>query len=226
MALVENNRKINIVQQIIFVLLVLQMSVLFSYKIGIACLIITCLVSLATIVFIIIKQSDQISAIQKTLYQLCTQALIQHLENNPDSNMEDTLSEYICNNLLVISLLALQGRGILCVCWNRCTQRFPIFIRIHSGIHALYHRIEQLQLFNIDYEASKHRYFCYLKNSDILLSPRFCPNPSSAQYSLKCRWVLHENDFSLLPPPTTPDRNSTPCLKRLQCSRNNYIRLS
>ena len=116
MALVENNRKINIVQQIIFVLLVLQMSVLFSYKIGIACLIITCLVSLATIVFIIIKQSDQISAIQKTLYQLCTQALIQHLENNPDSNMEDTLSEYICNNLLVISLLALQGRGILCVC--------------------------------------------------------------------------------------------------------------
>ena len=46
MGLVHIRRKRNIVQQIIFVLLILQMSALFAFKLVIVCLILTCLVSL------------------------------------------------------------------------------------------------------------------------------------------------------------------------------------
>ena len=94
MALVHIRRRINIVQRIIFVLLILQMSALFSYKLGIVCLVMTCLMSLGMIMFILIEQSNQILALQRALYRLCTQALIYHLESHPYSNnVEETLSE-------------------------------------------------------------------------------------------------------------------------------------
>ena len=83
MAIFHIKRRINIVQRIIFVLLILQISALFSYKLGILCLILTCLVSLGTILFILIKFSKPF-----------VPALIDHLKSNSCSNnVEDTLSE-------------------------------------------------------------------------------------------------------------------------------------
>ena len=93
MAIVHIKRRIKIVQRIIFVLLILQMSALFSYKLGIVCLVLTCLMSLGTIMFILIEQSNQILAFQRALYSLCTQALIDHLESHHYSNnVGETLS--------------------------------------------------------------------------------------------------------------------------------------
>ena len=82
------------------------MSALFAFKLVIVCLILTCLVSLRTIVFILIEQSNQISAVQSTLYQLCTQALIDDLESQPTIILL-SLSSYfqggdtfVCANLI------------------------------------------------------------------------------------------------------------------------------
>ena len=70
------------------------MSALFLCKLGIAFLILTSLVSLGTLIFVLIEQSSQISALQCTLYQVFTWALLDHLESNPDSDsVEDMLAK-------------------------------------------------------------------------------------------------------------------------------------
>ena len=50
--------------------------------------------SLRTMIFVLIEQISQISALQSTLYQVCTRAHLDHLESNPDSDsVEDMLAE-------------------------------------------------------------------------------------------------------------------------------------
>ena len=71
-------KKINTERKIRFVLLILQISGIFSYKLGFAALLATTLISLATVVFIIIEQTNQIAARQEILHNLCTQALLDH----------------------------------------------------------------------------------------------------------------------------------------------------
>ena len=61
-----------------FVLLIVQMSGLFSYKLGLAAFLATALVSLATVVFLIFEQTTQISVLQETLHTLCTEPLLDH----------------------------------------------------------------------------------------------------------------------------------------------------
>ena len=71
-----------------FILSILQMLSLFTYKLGIACLVLTSLVLLCTMVFVLIEQNNQ--------QPICTRALLEHLESNPDSEgdiVEDTLAE-------------------------------------------------------------------------------------------------------------------------------------
>ena len=94
MALVNVKRRVKTVQKVTFILLILQMSALFLYKHGIACFILSSLTSLGTLVFVLIDQNSQISALQSSLYQVCNRALLDHLQSNPDGDsMEDTLAE-------------------------------------------------------------------------------------------------------------------------------------
>ena len=60
------NIKINTEWKIPFVLLILQMSGLFSYNLRLAALLATALIGLVTVVFIIFEQTSQISALQET----------------------------------------------------------------------------------------------------------------------------------------------------------------
>ena len=57
------------------------MSGLISYKLRLAALLATALISLATVVFIIFEQTSQISALQETLHTLCTEPLLDHAQN-------------------------------------------------------------------------------------------------------------------------------------------------
>ena len=83
--------KINTEWKILFVLLIVQMSGLFSYKLGIAAFLATALVSLATVVFLIFEQTTQI-ALQETLHTLCTEPLLDHAQNT-DSVAKNMSSE-------------------------------------------------------------------------------------------------------------------------------------
>ena len=86
------NIKINTEWKIPFVLLILQMSGLFSYNLRLAALLATALISLATVVFIIFEQTSQISALQETLHTLCTEPLLDHAQNT-DSVAKNMSSE-------------------------------------------------------------------------------------------------------------------------------------
>ena len=53
---------------------------------------------------------SQISALQRALYRLCTQALIYHLESHPYSNnVEETLSEYL-PAIMILSFVKLKSQ--------------------------------------------------------------------------------------------------------------------
>ena len=71
-------RKINTERKILLVLTTLQMSALFSYKLGFAAILATAIVSFDTVIFIIFHQTNQIAALQETLHTLCTEALLDH----------------------------------------------------------------------------------------------------------------------------------------------------
>ena len=91
-ALVWLKKRMNTVRSIYFVLLVLQMSNLFSYKLGFAALRATSLVCHVTVIFIIFEQTTQISGLQETLHTLCTQAVLHNIQDT-DSMSENISSE-------------------------------------------------------------------------------------------------------------------------------------
>ena len=68
------------------------MSNLFTYRLGVAALLATCLVSLATVVFIIFEQTSQIKALQETLHPLCLRAVSDQIQD-ADSTSEDMMQE-------------------------------------------------------------------------------------------------------------------------------------
>ena len=63
-----------------FVLLILLMSNLFTYRLGVAALLATSLVSLATDVFLIFEQTSQIKALQETLHYVCLKAVSDQIQ--------------------------------------------------------------------------------------------------------------------------------------------------
>ena len=68
------------------------MSNLFTYRLGVAALLATCLVSLATVVFIIFEQTSQIKALQETLHSLCLRAVADQIQDTNSPN-EDIVHE-------------------------------------------------------------------------------------------------------------------------------------
>ena len=68
------------------------MSNLFTYRLGVAALLATSLVSLATVVYIIFEQTTQIKALQETLYSLCLRAVSDQIQG-ADSTSEDIVHE-------------------------------------------------------------------------------------------------------------------------------------
>ena len=85
-------KRINIIRNTHSVSLNLLMSNLFSYKLGVAALLATSLVCLATVVFIIFEQTSQISALQETLHALYLKAVSDHIQYT-DSTSEDITPE-------------------------------------------------------------------------------------------------------------------------------------
>ena len=63
------------------------MSNLFTYRLGVAALLATSLVSLATVVFIF-EQTSQIKALQETLHSVCLKAVADQLQDT-DSRSKD-----------------------------------------------------------------------------------------------------------------------------------------
>ena len=57
------------------------MSNLFSYKLGVAAILATSLVYLATVVFTINEQTSQIWALLETLHSLCLKAVSDHIQD-------------------------------------------------------------------------------------------------------------------------------------------------
>ena len=55
---------------------------------------VTSMVCVVTLVFLLIEQHQQINSLQTSLYEICTNALLEHLQGNPldaeDSGVEDT----------------------------------------------------------------------------------------------------------------------------------------
>ena len=87
--LVWLKKRINTVRKIHFVLLVLQMSNLFSNKLGYVAF---SFFRLATVIYIIFEQTIQISQLQETLHTLCTQAVLDNIQDT-DSMSENISSE-------------------------------------------------------------------------------------------------------------------------------------
>ena len=56
-------------------------------ELGFAAILVTAIVSLATVILIFFEQTNQIAALQQTLHSLCTQALLD--AENTDSTAED-----------------------------------------------------------------------------------------------------------------------------------------
>ena len=62
------------------------MSSLFSKVLGVGAVLITAVVCAGTLVFLLIKQSEQISSVQNSLYKICINNFTEHLQaNHPDS---------------------------------------------------------------------------------------------------------------------------------------------
>ena len=64
------------------------MSNLFTYRLGVAALLATSLVSLATVIFIIFEQTSQIKALQETLHSVCLRTVAYEIEDT-ESTSED-----------------------------------------------------------------------------------------------------------------------------------------
>ena len=64
-------KRIKIIRSAHIVLLILQMSNLFTYRLCVGALLVNSLVSIATVYFIIFEQTSQIKALQDTLHSVC-----------------------------------------------------------------------------------------------------------------------------------------------------------
>ena len=51
----------------------------FTQTLWVAALLVMCLVSAATLIFLVIEQSDQISSMQSALYEICLSSLAEHV---------------------------------------------------------------------------------------------------------------------------------------------------
>ena len=59
------------------------MSSLFTQTLGLGVLIVTALVCTATLIFLVIEQTEQISSLQHSLYDICISSLADHIQGQP-----------------------------------------------------------------------------------------------------------------------------------------------
>ena len=93
MTLLWLKKQINTERKILFILFLRQLSSVVTLILGILCLILTGLISFGTIIFVIVQQSNQIQALKETFHQLCTQALIDHLDDQNENTGENSQSD-------------------------------------------------------------------------------------------------------------------------------------
>ena len=97
-------KRINTVRRSYFVLLVLQMSSLFSYKLGFPALLATSLVCLATVIFIIFEQTTQVSGLKEAQHTLCTQTVLDNIQDTEQERKYFIRVSFLQHHLASLSL--------------------------------------------------------------------------------------------------------------------------
>ena len=90
--LVNILRALKIQGQILHLVIILLMSTIFTQTL--AALLVTCLAcGAATLIFLVIGQTDQISSMQSALYEICQPSLAEHVQGqavDQDSGVDET----------------------------------------------------------------------------------------------------------------------------------------
>ena len=86
-------KRIGIIRSDNFVLLILLMIHLFTYRLDMGVLLATSLVSLATVCFIIFEQTSQIKALQETLHSVCLRTVADQIQDT-DSRRISCMSNF------------------------------------------------------------------------------------------------------------------------------------
>ena len=60
--------------------MILLMNTIFTQTLGITALLVTCFVLAATLIFLVIEQSEQISSMQTAFYEICLSSLAEHIQ--------------------------------------------------------------------------------------------------------------------------------------------------
>ena len=91
--LVNILRALKIQGQILHLVIILLMSTIFTHTLEVAPLLFKCLVCCAaTLIFLVIGQTDQISSMQSALYEICQPSLAEHVQGqavDQDSGVDE-----------------------------------------------------------------------------------------------------------------------------------------
>ena len=93
-------KRTKVIRSVHIVLFFLHMSNLFTYRLGLGALFVTSLVSLATVCFIILEQSSQIRALQKTLHFVCLRTVTDQIEDTDSTSEILNMSNFISSIIL------------------------------------------------------------------------------------------------------------------------------
>ena len=72
--------------------MILLMNTIFTQTLGITALLVTCFVLAATLIFLVIEQSEQISSMQSAFYEICLSSLAEHIQEqalDQDSSVDE-----------------------------------------------------------------------------------------------------------------------------------------
>ena len=72
--------------------MILLMNTIFTQTLGITALLVTCFVLAATLIFLVIEQSEQISSMQSAFYVICLSSLSEHIQEqalDQDSSVDE-----------------------------------------------------------------------------------------------------------------------------------------
>ena len=108
-------KKIKIIRNVNIVLLILLMSILFTFRLGVAAFLVTSLVAIVRICFIVWEQSSQIRDLQRTLHSLCWKALADKIESSDYYFWVNSSSVIKSSCLFTKGAIA---RGHFCLGWR------------------------------------------------------------------------------------------------------------
>ena len=72
--------------------MILLMNTIFTQTLGITALLVTCFVLAATLIFLVIEQSEQISSMQSAFYEICLSSLAENIQEqalDQDSSVDE-----------------------------------------------------------------------------------------------------------------------------------------